>query len=583
MTVTNHTNIAGGAPANAATFNAPLEQLDAAIGTLPAEIVTARGGYGSLNARLASLASAGGNISTLTNGAAGAGQKEAVVDSSTGFIAGAHVIYALVGGVLEYNLIADIHSPTQLTLTANIGTGGIADNAIVAMISASEYAAATVIPHGGTYSPTLPATMGIVSQGIYNVKAYGASGNGATDDTAAIQLAIDAADAGGGIVLLPPGRYLVSGTLTIATVLPLLVLGYGAKLELSAGVIGFQVHQAISGLMGAVIEGLEIDGNSAAGTIGVQFYNTTRAKVANCHIHHCATGVEFKAVTADASLGSGLQDVWIESCQLINVLIRYCTIGVDFAPAVWNNGMNTSFGQTRLDSVDIGACDTGIYVRQDASVYRSTFTNVTCWFGTDNCIGLRVSGSMEHDTIDFSCEKSGTPTPTGTIGIQIDSTALLLHRSILRYASYAVDTAIVNSSSWTAFATDKQPVVIPLIRSAVPATAASTSPTYAPLIPYQNCIGLFPIDNYRAAGGTVRVTAVVQGNQAGSKTMRVRDVTNAVTLCFVTWTGNAVERESSDWKTMPEWASTEAVLELQFTTETAGETVLVHDAWLQFK
>lgn len=44
----------------------------------------------------------------------------------------------------------------------------------------------------------------------FNVRDYGATGDGATDDTAAIQAAIDALPAGGGTVFLPAGTYLVS-------------------------------------------------------------------------------------------------------------------------------------------------------------------------------------------------------------------------------------------------------------------------------------------------------------------------------------------------------------------------------------
>ena len=47
---------------------------------------------------------------------------------------------------------------------------------------------------------------------IFNVQNFGAKGDGITDDTAAIQNAIDAAaGAGGGQVYMPTGTYIVSG------------------------------------------------------------------------------------------------------------------------------------------------------------------------------------------------------------------------------------------------------------------------------------------------------------------------------------------------------------------------------------
>lgn len=53
-----------------------------------------------------------------------------------------------------------------------------------------------------------------ISQRVYNVKNYGAVGDGSTDDTAAIQSAINACfSGGGGIVYFPVGIYIIGGAL----------------------------------------------------------------------------------------------------------------------------------------------------------------------------------------------------------------------------------------------------------------------------------------------------------------------------------------------------------------------------------
>lgn len=68
---------------------------------------------------------------------------------------------------------------------------------------------------------------------VFNVKTFGAKGDGTTDDTAAIQAAITAAGAGGssgsgGTVLLPPGNYYVTDTLTVGNSY-ISIVGAGTK------------------------------------------------------------------------------------------------------------------------------------------------------------------------------------------------------------------------------------------------------------------------------------------------------------------------------------------------------------------
>jgi parallel beta-helix repeat protein len=88
-------------------------------------------------------------------------------------------------------------------------------------------AARTAINYaGGTPPATLATALAYAAGGVYNVLAYGAAGNGSTDDTAAIQDALDAADsAGGGVVLLPKGTYRITSALDIPSYVTLRGVG----------------------------------------------------------------------------------------------------------------------------------------------------------------------------------------------------------------------------------------------------------------------------------------------------------------------------------------------------------------------
>lgn len=68
---------------------------------------------------------------------------------------------------------------------------------------------------------------------VYNVLEFGATGNGVTDDTAAIQATIDAAIADplgrGGVVYFPQGVYRVTSTINTWSLVPLHMLGSGSR------------------------------------------------------------------------------------------------------------------------------------------------------------------------------------------------------------------------------------------------------------------------------------------------------------------------------------------------------------------
>jgi len=150
------------------------------------------------------------------------------VSAGSAICANAPVSYA--GGTLT--LAASATNYVYLDMTRNCipalssgGSGFPATGLPIAVVTTSS-SAITAISDVRTWFAARP----VVDPGgqTYNVKAYGATGNGSTDDTAAIQATLSAA-AGGGSVLFPPGRYLVSSQIAIQ-ISNLELRGYGATL-----------------------------------------------------------------------------------------------------------------------------------------------------------------------------------------------------------------------------------------------------------------------------------------------------------------------------------------------------------------
>lgn len=79
-----------------------------------------------------------------------------------------------------------------------------------------------------TYAPLAVNGSAVVRAGdlTRNVKDYGAKGDGAANDTAAIQAAHDALPASGGTIFFPHGKYLATSTITLTK--PVTLLGEGS-------------------------------------------------------------------------------------------------------------------------------------------------------------------------------------------------------------------------------------------------------------------------------------------------------------------------------------------------------------------
>lgn len=105
-----------------------------------------------------------------------------------------------------------------------------------------------------------------------SVEVYGAAGDGVTDDTAAIQAALDAAEDDGGVVCLPVGVYVVTAPLVIAHEVSLRGAGRSVStIKAGAGFSGASVVTMGNGSVafGTRLVGLTIDCNNGAAAKGV--------------------------------------------------------------------------------------------------------------------------------------------------------------------------------------------------------------------------------------------------------------------------------------------------------------------------
>jgi hypothetical protein len=116
------------------------------------------------------------------------------------------------------------------------------------------------------------APRGLSDSNTVNVKDYGATGNGSTDDTSAISAAVNSAPPTGTMVLnvyFPTGTYVLSGAITVPS--HIRIFGNGDSSVLHQTAAGVNVFQG-SGTAGSMISNITVENLSFRGTGG--FRNT---------------------------------------------------------------------------------------------------------------------------------------------------------------------------------------------------------------------------------------------------------------------------------------------------------------------
>lgn len=129
---------------------------------------------------------------------------------------------------------------------------------------------------------------------VFSVATYGATGNGFTDDTQAIQSTVNAASAaGGGVVHFPAGTYALKTYITLPSNIYLLGQGRQTTLKLVSGYVSGaqgQGHFFASGATQITLDSLSLDGNSSTvspdptNNFAGWFNACTHVKLRNCYV-----------------------------------------------------------------------------------------------------------------------------------------------------------------------------------------------------------------------------------------------------------------------------------------------------------
>ena len=213
---------------------------------------------------------------------------------------------------------------------------------------------------------------------VYNVKEYGAVGDGVTDDTVAIKAAVNAMKATqkGGVVFFPEGEYLISDTITVEGAETYLGVNYYAsrikcadnmnKPAFASPNDGYQRYW-----FEMINLGIEANGENQTGTFdllelrtlnessiigvrlnevkhnGIHFYNSIMPIIKNCIIKGIGTNQGDDTTGIGVFLDVGVNDGYIECVDI-------GWFGHDAGLYV-NNG-----GNMNLHAVEPWYCETGI-------------------------------------------------------------------------------------------------------------------------------------------------------------------------------------------------------------------------------
>jgi parallel beta-helix repeat protein len=221
---------------------------------------------------------------------------------------------------------------------------------------------------------------GGLTRPFLNVRDYGAVGDGATNDATKLQAAIDAASAaGGGMVFFPPGTYLVTVVVNIASNVRLVGCGKASIVKCTTASVDALKARLVNNVQ---ISDLNVENSAGAGDC-VRIIECDDVLIDNVHTSGGSFGIRVETV---ASSGPTSDRVRVTHCSASGaaqsgILLYRCTDSTVENCICYSNGTTISHH--------------GIYVSHPDAT-RCEVVNCVCYSNAGG--GLQMDGSR-HSVI----------------------------------------------------------------------------------------------------------------------------------------------------------------------------------------
>lgn len=246
------------------------------------------------------------------------------------------------------------------------------------------------------------ATNRMINGAVVNVLDYGATGNGVTDDTAAVQAAINAAG-NGGCLYIPKGKYYCASGLTVSNQ-NFSMRGDAAsnqanQSDFSSAIVfgdtasaGIIFNNASFTMRQIVIENLGFHGDTSQSVM--RFDDVANINISNCFVGNAS------AVASNAINFTGCFIIYTENCFIEKTANERAadTIGIRINLSNPQLAGIYSFYNTTVRNFATGLIVDGQY--SDTERYQSF--NFIGSQAKSNTIGLELSGKLQSGTIQGS-------------------------------------------------------------------------------------------------------------------------------------------------------------------------------------